>query len=262
MGVFYQDHTRSYFSKVTVNNCYPAHLHKEVELFYCISGSIVITIDGQAYTLTPGDLTICFPDIVHRIETKEESKGLLIIFSPEFVQDFTREFVGSHPKNCFLKSSDLSEHERYLLNELTALYQEPKDLRLCRAYLSALVCHLNDQIELVPNRIGIAHNPIRLILEYIQTHLKDPLTLELLSRELGLSRFYISHLFADKIGVSFSSYINRERAKTAAELLKNPELDITDVCFHSGFYSMRTFYRSFREVYQTTPKEYQAQLRY
>ena len=64
MKFFYQKRNETYFSKITVNNTYPAHLHREVELFYCKSGASRVTIEGKTNILLPGDLYLCFPDQV------------------------------------------------------------------------------------------------------------------------------------------------------------------------------------------------------
>lgn len=256
MGIHYQNHEHHYFSKITVNNCYPPHLHREIELFYCKKGSVKITIDGEESILSEGDLSICFPNLVHSIETEKESIAFLCIFSVDFLGAFEKELLESHPEDATLRQSQIPEECCYLLEQLEKQLSNPYDLRICRGYLTAFLGLLLPHYHLVKNQAIRSQDTYKLILDYIHRNFTQELNLSRLSKELGLSKYYISHIFSDKIGMSFNIYVNRVRVNYAVKLLSHPEYSITDICYCSGFNSIRTFYRAFHEVYHTSPLKF------
>lgn len=253
MKFFYQKRNETYFSKITINNAYPAHLHREIELFYCKSGFVKVTVEGKQSVLFPGDLILIFPDQVHHIQTIGQSTALLCIFSVGFLGDFEHEFYNLHPEDSCVIAKKLTNESRYLLEQLEKQLTQPNHLSITRGYLTALIALLLADMKLIDNRVSNDMDSCKLILNYIHNHFTNELTLDLLSKELGLSKYHISHIFSNKLGMSFSSYVNQERAEYAQHLLKNRNLTITDVCFQSGFNSTRTFYRTFQEIYHMTP---------
>ena len=59
-------------------------------------------------------------------------------------------------------------------------------------------------------------------------------------------------------GVPASEFIRNERLKTAAELLKNPDLTVAEVAYSSGFNDATYFSRSFKKVYGLSPTEFRS----
>ena len=78
----------------------------------------------------------------------------------------------------------------------------------------------------------------------------------MLSDKLGLNRYYISHLFSKKLGMRFNDYINSLRISEACRMLLNSDDSVTDICFHVGFGTLRTFNRAFIRHTGRTPSEY------
>jgi len=60
---------------------YVAHLHRDVELIYVLSGQTKAYLDSKEYVLNQGDLFIAFPNKVHYYSSFTEEESYLIIFS-------------------------------------------------------------------------------------------------------------------------------------------------------------------------------------
>jgi AraC-like DNA-binding protein len=56
--------------------------------------------------------------------------------------------------------------------------------------------------------------------------------------------------------MSVTEFIRVHRVKVASELLKDKDLNITDVCYASGFNNTSYFSKQFKKVYGVTPLEY------
>ena len=99
------------------------------------------------------------------------------------------------------------------------------------------------------------YDSVKNVLLYCSENYTEPLSLDTLSRELHLSRYYISHIFSDKLQVSFTDFINTLRVEHACSLL-GKGANITEIALASGFASVRTFNRVFAEEMGMTPREY------
>ena len=77
-----------------------------------------------------------------------------------------------------------------------------------------------------------------------------------LARELGISEAEVSKIINGAFGKNFPRFINEYRVEDAKQLLKNPDLAINVVAKESGFNSLPTFNRVFREISGESPSLY------
>jgi AraC family transcriptional regulator len=88
---------------------------------------------------------------------------------------------------------------------------------------------------------------INRVIDYVQAHLADDLTLERLARVAAFSPFHFHRVFAAITGETLSDFIRRVRLERAAgALISLPETSILDIAFRYGFTSAATFARAFR----------------
>ena len=92
--------------------------------------------------------------------------------------------------------------------------------------------------------------------DYINTHLGDDITLELVADKLGITGTYLSTYFKNKKGVNFSDYINNVRMRKAQELLATTDLKVLDIASMVGYYSVNAFIRKFKKHTGVPPGEY------
>lgn len=89
---------------------------------------------------------------------------------------------------------------------------------------------------------------IRTVLEHIEAHLAEELTVERLAGVACFSEFHFHRLFTAFMGESLSAYIRRLRLERAAILLKSHRsTPVTEIALESGFSSSATFARAFRQ---------------
>lgn len=97
---------------------------------------------------------------------------------------------------------------------------------------------------------------VRKALEYMEKHYMDKLTLDMVSSHVGISRFYFSNLFKKICGVNFSSYLNNLRIQEAKKLLKNPQMNVNQVAFLTGYREPQYFSKIFKKYTGMTVTEY------
>ena len=90
--------------------------------------------------------------------------------------------------------------------------------------------------------------------KYIQENYKDPsLGLNKISDEFQISESYFSHMFKEKTGVNFSTYLENIRMTEAARLIKETDISLNELYIAVGYNNSNTFRRAFKKVYGVTP---------
>lgn len=108
------------------------------------------------------------------------------------------------------------------------------------------------------NREGRATSqPITAAVSYILAHLDERLTVECLSKLAYMSESSFFRSFRNEMGVSPVDFINNERVKMAARLLRRPELSMRQVAMRCGFNSASYFTRMFKKHYGVSPTSFQ-----
>ncbi|MGC4039725.1 MAG: AraC family transcriptional regulator [Flavobacterium sp.] len=107
---------------------------------------------------------------------------------------------------------------------------------------------------------GIFNNPnhpINEVIEYIRLNLKENINLKNLSDKACMSTTSFYRFFKRELGMSPIEFVLNEKIKCAKKLLKNPTIQINEVCFLSGFEDANYFTRMFKKYEGITPKQYQ-----
>ncbi|MEO4005725.1 helix-turn-helix domain-containing protein [Flavobacterium sp. CAU 1735] len=95
------------------------------------------------------------------------------------------------------------------------------------------------------------------IMETEQVFLDTELSLESLSRKVKIPKHHLTQLFNTKINQTFYQYINTYRINHSCKLLlEEPETNLEEIAFKSGFNSKVTFNRYFKSQMECTPSEY------
>ncbi|MDE6631448.1 MAG: helix-turn-helix domain-containing protein [Muribaculaceae bacterium] len=97
------------------------------------------------------------------------------------------------------------------------------------------------------------------IMKEINAHIDDPeLNVEKLASEVGVSRAHLHRKMKELIGMTPSDYIRNIRLKRACELLRRPDIEVTQVAYKIGFTSQPHFSSHFKRYTGFSPSEYRA----
>ncbi len=236
-----------------------AHLHYHIEFFLLLEGHSRATVDTTVYDVERGDLLMVFPNQTHHFEQVEQERYILFIINPDLMPEFSSVFSGQLPKNAVIRDAMNDQALLPLLQLLAAQYEKPQqhypDLAL-KGTLLALFSRLLPRLQLTEPYTHDS-SAMRAIVDYCARNYTTPaLSLEMLERDLHLSRFYISHLFSEKMNIGFNDYVNSLRISGACRLLQQTDLSITAVSERSGFNTSRTFNRSFVKLLGVSPSQY------
>ena len=240
------------------------HYHEFCKLLMLRSGSGGYTVDGQRYSLDTGDIVLIGSGCVHRPEFEHGSlyERVIIYISPEFLQQQSTPdcplldiFNGEHGHVLHLHQPDI------LWNLSDALEQELSKDEYGRVILSnGLLLRLLIEIArgirnpettfakpIVPSDSRILE-----ILRYIDAHLTEELSIDILAEEFFISKFHMMRLFKQETGRSIHDYLQERRLLFARDLIRQV-VSATDSCFQSGFRSYSSFTRAYAKHFGTTP---------
>lgn len=105
-------------------------------------------------------------------------------------------------------------------------------------------------------RRGLDKRRLRRVLEYVEQHLDQDISLEVLAQQASLSEFHFARMFAASMGVPPYKYVSQRRLDRAVSMLAGGELPLSEIAFRSGFGSPASFSRAFRRIKGVTPGEY------
>lgn len=96
------------------------------------------------------------------------------------------------------------------------------------------------------------------LVEKEKLYLCPNLKTEYLAQKLNTNRSYVYQAINVEMGMSFSEYINQKRIEKALQLMEQqPSMRIQDIAEKSGYSSVSTFYRNFKQYMGHTPSNYQ-----
>lgn len=97
-------------------------------------------------------------------------------------------------------------------------------------------------------------------IEYIKAHAVEDYTSSQMANTLGVSEYYLTHIFRYHIGVSPVAYRNTCRLQKAKQMLFETEETVSEIAARCGFDSQSYFTKKFREFEGITPSEYREKL--
>ena len=262
-----------YYYKDTSPIKVPLHTHDYYEFYFFLEGDVSIEIGSRIYPIAFGDIMLIPPHTPHRpiihsydipyrrfdFWISQDYCNHLLEISPDYtyVMQYTQT-----TKNYLFHTDRITFHsiESKILRLIEEMYTDhfgrAPQISLC---INDLVLHLNRLIyeQIHPNKRDEGLSLCQNLCSFIEEHLDEDLSLERLSSEFYTSRYHISHIFKDNIGLSIHQYITKKRLALCRDAITGGD-NITTVYQSFGFGDYSSFYRAFKKEYGISPKEYQA----
>ena len=248
---------------------YETHDHSAVEICLTLEGTVEYTVGDASYQVCRGEVLIIPPDQPHSLNMGENSSRYLFLFEPETIlgmrdikslmQQFNRTFYlhdGSEAhtrvRELLLKAQNVYEKGDVMWNTACYGYLLRMYAVLGQNYLITSQIRRREPVHSVDSEVITAS------MGYINSHYQEELSLDDVAAFAGFSRYYFSRSFKKQTGYSFKDYLCNKRLQVAMDLLIRSNRSMRDVAIESGFGSVATFNRVFREKKGCTPTQYRA----
>ena len=231
-----------------INFRYTSHLHKHIEVVYVESGALEVVCGKTTEIMRAGDFALIPPNMVHSYSPIDANVCYVCVFSVDLVAKFYKELSRGVGGKSVFHCDDITEN--YVLQKL--LKNKDCDLFTVKSALYAIcACYLKE-VPITENRISdniLLHN----VLSYISDNYTKDITLAGMAKDLGYEQHYLSRYLHNNLNMSFKSIVNSNRVDKAKQLLNDSNLPMTEIARLSGFQSVRSFNRVFKEFTGVQP---------
>lgn len=248
------------------------HSHDCLEIDLIVEGKGFYIIDDQSFPIGKGDIFIINNSEQHVAIHEQPLNILVMIFSPDFIWeksnqvDFLKPFFNRRKSFSNQVKSDSAYYEelRHLLESIEKEFEEKNDgwqmfvKAMVLHFLADAYRHYQKVEELTKDgKNGVQpYERIKPAIEYIHLHYKEKITLDRLAKTVAMNRTYFSTIFSRTMNMKAFDYIDQVRINQSIKLLKDTDLNITEIAFSSGFNSVSYYNRVFKEIIHESPSYY------
>lgn len=126
----------------------------------------------------------------------------------------------------------------------------------CSESITKLLTELTIQNSTSVLAEAVVPDYIKNALKYIEQNISNPLSLDEIAGNAGISKFYLSKQFKRYIGQSVVEYITASRLNNAKELLRSTDLSVNEIALYCGIPHVTHFINLFKREEQLTPHVY------
>ena len=249
-------------------NKFKLHWHKEIEILLVLKGRVTVSVNNRRYELKEDDLFLINSNEIHSTVANGDNIMVVIQINPAFYYKVFPELQEMKFKFNSNSSEEIEgkiyDQIRFYIAEIVKEYNKSAE-----GYELVIEGILNNLMAIIirhiPRYEGEDRNRditekdlprIKRILDYVDEHYPEKITLEDIAKSEFLSTFYMSHFFKEKVGITFQEYLSFIRLHKAVAKLDERDKLISDIALESGFASVKAFNKTFREFYGITPSEY------
>lgn len=232
------------------DNEYLAHFHSTVELIYVESGVLCTLQDGMTHYVEAGHLIVNSSYVLHGYSTPQHSR-IIIVTIPLSAVPALRSTLTQHSFAAgVVDARDMKECHHIM----RMMAQHSENPRFVNSLGEALLALLIETVGLKENTTDAEGDLMKDILVYMQEHAAEPLNVTQTAAHFGYSAGRFSHIFNERIGCSFTRYLNSLRCGMARQMLTAGGTSLIDVATACGFASVRTFHRVYKAFAGQTPR--------
>jgi AraC-type DNA-binding domain-containing proteins len=255
---------------------FPPHWHEEIEVILPLSNyyNVKMGLSGEIHSIYKNDIIIISPCEMHTIFAPPHGERLIININLNSYINLKglSVLINTLSPYRIIREKDNPELSQELQEYLLQIEKEynKKDL-FCDAsiysYFSRFLVTLGrtDTGNVVPVKQKTKHKvqyaeKFADVCYYINEHYTESLNVEDVAAYIGFSKFHFCRLFNELVGCTFHNYVINCQLSHAQRLLSSFSIPITDIALQSGFSSLPTFNRIFKERKQCSPSEYRKML--
>ncbi len=234
-----------------------SHLHKSYEIAFVIEGKIKLTSDKQEHTVSAGESVILFPYQLHSYSSLGESLVFIVVFSGGYISSFDRLCSEKEAVSSVFTFSDTTF--KYASKGLFTIEPTSADatevprppLLTTKACLYALVSEFYQEVTFAEKKRN--DSLIYEIISFVENNFTKDITLKSMAQEIGYDYRYLSRVFNETMKVGFKTFVNQYRCEMVKSLLNSSSLSLSEIALNSGFQSIRSFNRVFKQITGSAP---------
>lgn len=248
------------------------HYHNEFELIYYLKGSGRRVVGDHLDEFRDNDLVLVGGGLPHLWKNDDvvEKKGLDVIilkfdirhegFSLLSLLDFQgiKDLLRRAQRGISFSDNDALALRETLLKMTNAdmVMQITLLLQVLHSLSKSADSNMLASTEFTLRNNNSEEQRLSRIMDYVTTNYTNPITLEDISKEASMTPNSLCRFFKTKTDRTIFQYLNEIRIGKACELLINGNLSISEICFETGFNSLTSFNRIFKDIKNESPRDF------
>jgi AraC family L-rhamnose operon regulatory protein RhaS len=237
-----------------------AEAHPFAEIFYVLDGAGAFVIDGERHGCAGGDVVVVPPSAEHAIEDRQAPLTMYGIGVSAHLLAHDPDALRQARAGVVPGSRALAGRMRAGIRRL--LYEQADTRPGGRALIVGLTLQLVAALARAsaspnppdPDRAGTGHrDAVERFLAELVHRFYEPVRIDRVAEELGMSRRSFTRLFREVAGCSFAEYVERVRVGYACRLLRETARGIAPIAFECGYEDLSSFYRAFKRQAKLPP---------
>ena len=256
-GVKYENNLSAYM---------PPHWHKAVELLMFVKGKVICNFENAKLQFKKGDLAIINSHEVHETKCTRNAVYLVVHIQPSVMCRYVANFDMLH----FSLAHDPLDDEKAIMYRKLREHMEQIRRQMCENSESFRLQQHARLFDITAILVDCFSTPLAIeetqlfrsdmnrlepVLEHIQLHHDQELSLDWAADTVGLAKEYFCRLFKKNMGISYLQYLNQVRAAAVCKDLEICDDSIGEIAQRHGFTDNKMMNRYFRELYGCTPSE-------
>lgn len=242
----------------------PPHWHSALELHYALNGTGEIFFGKKRHALVSGEFLLVDSNVIHHTQCARVSMGVSIYVSREFLKKYVTDLDVCHLE-CSRETLEREKLDSYLkicemMKELPRMYiLQPVGYKMrCEAIvMEVMFLLLNDfctrEVETEDVKDARVRERLNEITNYVREHYREPISLEAVASEVGLSREYFCRFFKQHMGINYARHVNLVRLVHIYDDIVNTQDNIMVIAEKHGFTNYKLFTKMFKEIYGCMP---------
>lgn len=238
------------------------HWHNEWELLRVVKGSFLLTLDDEKYLIKEGDIVLISCETLHGGEAIDCVYECLVF---DFFSLFNKIDIVKSQLRPFYKKEICPDrfynNSDIVVSKLIDIFSDNavdscSSLDVLSAFASFFAWIIKEKrYQNVANK-GNYSSRIKSVLEYIEEHYDEELSLELLASIAGMNARYFCKFFYSHTQYTPINYVNFYRIEQASFLLNFTDLPITQIAINCGFWESSYFTKVFKKFKGISPYKY------
>jgi YesN/AraC family two-component response regulator len=242
-------------------------------MVYVDSGSVEISTDEKLSVLKQGDIIFHKPDEFHTLNANKKTAANVFVISFVCSSESMHFFDGK----MMSVPSNLKKHISSIIEEYKETFfpMQPNDVKLSikdnppigsqqmiktylEQFLILLIRHEQGKknLRVFPSKESMENHLVSEMMKWIDANIYKDISIAQICDQLNYSRAYLSKIFKQETDYTILEYIVLQKIKEAKKLIREKNMNFTQISDKLSFDNPHYFSRVFKRVTNMTPSEY------
>lgn len=245
------------------------HFHPEYQLFLVVKGKGTRFIGDNIKPFKENDLVMTGPNLPHlwrsdSMAEGQQTRGIVIYFQPDLLGfsvekeelETTRKLFQKSLRGIEVRGDTNKLISKWMIEllDLKGLASVIQLLKILNTLATSTDCYSIAHAGYV--NLNRESSQMNLVYQHVMKNFSRRLPLEEVAEIMNMSVSSFSRYFKSRANKSFSDFLCEIRIGHACKMLHEEKMNISQVCYESGFFTLSNFNKQFKEVTGQTPLQY------